>query len=291
MKAIGILIVASLTFQWSLHNTNTYYFERNILGDVLGIYDLNGNLKVKYLYDAYGNCTVSNETTDQQLAKVNPIRYRGYYYDVETGLFWISSRYYNPEWGRYIQPADISSLNSQLVNGLNLYCFLNNNPLKINFKKESTAKENNKFDFIQLPTKPIDKPSRWSTDWFVTDVPVFFKLTNSGFRLVDWSLNIFQAKYLFNENRNEAFLINVGNISAYAGFDYEKGIGLDASASLIEFVFDSRTIDFGVEFISFGYKFYYNNGKYEGKAGFGWYGITISIDFIELVEWLKERGL
>ena len=104
-------------------------------------------------------------------------------------------------------------------------------------------------------------------------------------------MNIFQAKYLFNENRNEAFLINVGNISAYAGFDYEKGIGLDASASLIEFVFDSRTIDFGVEFISFGYKFYYNNGKYEGKAGFGWYGITISIDFIELVEWLKERGL
>ena len=96
---------------------------------------------------------------------------------------------------------------------------------------------------------------------------------------------------MFSENRNEAFLINVGNISTYAGFDYKKGIGLDASAGLIEFAFDSRIIDFSVEFISFGYKFYHNNGKYEGKAGFGWYGITISIDFIELVEWLKERGL
>ena len=119
----------------------------------------------------------------------------------------------------------------------------------------------------------------------------FFKLTNSGFWLVDWSLNIFQAKYLLSENRNEAFLINVGNISVYAGFDYEKGIGFDASASLIEFAFDSRIIDFSVEFISFGYKARYNNGEFEAKTGFGWYGFSISIDFVELVEWLKERGL
>ena len=110
-------------------NTNTYYFERNILGDVLGIYDLNGNLKVKYLYDAYGNCTVSNETTDQQLAKVNPIRYRGYYYDVETNLALVSSRYYSPELGRFIQPADVSSLNPQSINGLNLYTYAVNNPI------------------------------------------------------------------------------------------------------------------------------------------------------------------
>jgi len=108
---------------------NTYYFDRNILGDVVAIYDLSGNLKVKYSYDAYGNCTISNETTDQVLANVNPIRYRGYYYDVETGLFYCNSRYYNPEWCRWISPDDIKYLDPESVNGLNLYCYCMNNPI------------------------------------------------------------------------------------------------------------------------------------------------------------------
>ena len=107
------------------------FFERNILGDVTAIYSLSGALKVKYLYDAYGNCTISNETTDSFLAQINPIRYRGYYYDVETSLFSISSRYYSPELGRFIQPADVSTLNPSSINGLNLYSYANNNPIGI----------------------------------------------------------------------------------------------------------------------------------------------------------------
>ena len=83
-------------------------------------------------------------------------------------------------------------------------------------------------------------------------MPTFLKLTDEGLRIVDRSLNIFQARYLLSENRNEAMVINVGNISTYAGFDYKKGIGFDASAGLIEFAFDSRIIYFSVEFISFG---------------------------------------
>ena len=111
------------------NNSNIYYFDRNALGDVEAIYDLYGNLKVKYLYDAYGNCTVSSETIDQVLARVNPIRYRGYYYDVETGLFWISSRYYSPEWGRWISPDSIEYLDPESINGLNLYAYCGNDPI------------------------------------------------------------------------------------------------------------------------------------------------------------------
>ena len=111
------------------NETSTYYFDRNVFGDVVGIYDTNGALKVKYLYDAYGNCTISNETTDQALARLNPIRYRGYYYDVETSLFWISSRYYSPELCRWISPDDIEYLDPESVNGLNLYCYCFNDPV------------------------------------------------------------------------------------------------------------------------------------------------------------------
>ena len=109
--------------------TNTYYFERNILGDVVGIYDTLGNLKVKYLYDAYGNCTIANETTDISLANINPIRYRGYYFDTETSMYFLSTRYYVPEWGRFISPDDVSYLDPSSINGLNLYSYCGNDPV------------------------------------------------------------------------------------------------------------------------------------------------------------------
>ena len=50
-------------------------------------------------------------------------------YDVETGYFWVSSRYYSPELGRFIQPADVSTLKPSRINGLNLYSYVNNNPI------------------------------------------------------------------------------------------------------------------------------------------------------------------
>ena len=61
----------------------------------------------------------------------NSIRYRGYYYDTETGFYFLNSRYYSPEWRRFIQPAGASSLNPDSVNGLNLYCYANNNPVGV----------------------------------------------------------------------------------------------------------------------------------------------------------------
>ncbi len=115
---------------YTLNNvSNTYYFNRNLQGDVLGIYDSNKNLKVKYLYDAYGNCTIASQTTDYNLANANPIRYRGYYYDLETNLLLVSSRYYSPELCRWISPDDIEYLDPESVNGLNLYCYCFNNPV------------------------------------------------------------------------------------------------------------------------------------------------------------------
>ena len=106
----------------------TYYFERNIFGDITSIYDKDGVLKASYTYDAYGNCTVSDSSTNN-IGRENPFRYRGYYYDVETNLFLVSSRYYSPELCRWISPDDIEYLDPESVNGLNLYCYCFNNPI------------------------------------------------------------------------------------------------------------------------------------------------------------------
>lgn len=65
------------------------------------------------------------------IAELNPFRYRGYYFDCETGLYYLNSRYYDPEISRFINADDISILSEcmNFINGLNLYTYCNNNPV------------------------------------------------------------------------------------------------------------------------------------------------------------------
>ena len=107
--------------------TDTYYFRRNLLGDVIGIYNTNGDKVGGYAYDAWGNCTITLNTNG--IATKNPIRYRGYYYDQDTGLYYLNARYYNPEWRRFISPDDTSYLDPEIESGLNLYCYCNDDPV------------------------------------------------------------------------------------------------------------------------------------------------------------------
>jgi RHS repeat-associated protein len=77
----------------------------------------------------WGNCTISGETTDITVAQANPIRYRGYYYDDDTGLYYCNARYYSPKWRRFISPDDTAYLDPHSVNGLNQYCYCGNDPV------------------------------------------------------------------------------------------------------------------------------------------------------------------
>ena len=63
------------------------------------------------------------------IGQLNPFRYKGYYYDNESGMYYCNSRYYNPQWGRFLNSDSIVCLNLENVNGLNLYCFCMNNPI------------------------------------------------------------------------------------------------------------------------------------------------------------------
>ena len=120
------------------YNGTDYYYEKNLQGDITAIYNTSGVKQAEYVYDAWGKILsmtdsagndISNNTS--HVGYLNPFRYRGYYYDVETDLYYLESRYYDPETGRFIQPADVSSLNPSNVNGLNLYSYANNNPISI----------------------------------------------------------------------------------------------------------------------------------------------------------------
>ncbi len=107
-------------------NSN-YLYRKNLFGDVIEIYNDESALVGKYSYTAFGVCTV--ELDDGGIATKNPIRYRSYYYDDETELYYLKSRYYDPEVGRFITIDDISYLDPESINGLNLYAYCGNNPV------------------------------------------------------------------------------------------------------------------------------------------------------------------
>lgn len=86
-----------------------------------------GTKLLSYTYAAWGNCTVTGSTTTG--AQYNPFRYRGYYYDSELGLYYLNSRYYDANIGRFIN-ADIHiNANGDLI-GFNLFAYCGNNPIK-----------------------------------------------------------------------------------------------------------------------------------------------------------------
>ena len=91
---------------------------------------------VKYVYDAWGNHAVhdasGNEiTSSSHIGIINPFRYRSYFYDVETGLYYLKTRYYDPEICRFISMDSIEYADHETINGLNLYAYCNNNPVNM----------------------------------------------------------------------------------------------------------------------------------------------------------------
>ena len=120
--------VVGVTYSFNGATPVTYYYHKNLQGDVIAIYDEGGNLKAGYAYDAWGNHVVTNSNLPQ-LAQCNPFRYRGYYYDVETSLYWLSSRYYSPKLCRFISLDSIEYLDPESINGLNLYAYCGNDPV------------------------------------------------------------------------------------------------------------------------------------------------------------------
>ena len=148
---------------------STYYFQRNLFGDVIGIYNTNGVKVGGYAYDAWGNHAVTLDTNG--IATRNPIRYRGYYYDTETKLYYLNARYYNPEWRRFISPDSTEYLDPESVNGLNLYCYCNNDP--VNYADPSGYAWETVFDIGFAIWSLIDwiKDPTWANaSWLALDV-------------------------------------------------------------------------------------------------------------------------
>ena len=111
-------------------NNTTYYYVTNLQGDIIAILNGSGTKVVEYTYDAWGNILSTTGTLASTLGVLNPLRYRGYVYDSETGLYYVSSRYYDPEIGRWINADDTAYLGADGTPlSYNLFAYCKNNPV------------------------------------------------------------------------------------------------------------------------------------------------------------------
>ena len=103
---------------------NTYYYILNLQGDVVQIIDEGGVLQAEYVYSPWGEII----SAEGDLAEINPLRYRGYYYDSETGFYYLQSRYYDPENHRFINADSYLSTGRGTV-AQNMYAYADNSPV------------------------------------------------------------------------------------------------------------------------------------------------------------------
>lgn len=116
------------------YNNVPYYYLKNNQNDIIGIIDANKNVLAKYTYDSWGKIISIKDnnnteiTSNTHIANINPFRYRSYYYDLETKLYYLNSRYYNPEWGRFINADGTIGADKDILS-YNLYIYVCNNPI------------------------------------------------------------------------------------------------------------------------------------------------------------------
>ena len=136
---------------------DTYWYEKNLQGDIVAVYDEDGTKLVTYTYDAWGNCTVSYPNNGSSSTAIyNPFRYRGYYLDTETGFYYLNSRYYDPAIGRFITADKFSTIKATSfdLTDKNLYAYCDNNP--VTRRDDGGAFWGTFFDVVSLVCSVVD---------------------------------------------------------------------------------------------------------------------------------------
>ena len=301
------------------YNNDLYYYQKNAQEDIIGILDSSYNVVAKYEYDSWGSITsvVDENGNDissnfSHIGNINPFRYRSYYYDVETRLYYLNSRYYNPNWGRFVNPDGIGGANNDILSQ-NLYAYVSNNPinncdpigtfLKKIFKKVANF-VSSIFDYsinkayknapANTPkiTNPI--PSTATIKEKVLYDKVIDTVANSKIDYsigVSGSISFLSGNISYGGTVSPNYGINKNNITAGGGISLSMGLPISPTAS---FSFqpnysgeNNNYNGWNSPYASFGVGMYYSTDNI--------YGITLSPSFGTEIgvshtwEWDKKR--
>lgn len=121
-----------------------FYYVKNLQGDIVKILDEDGQEKADYVYNAWGDII---SQSDDELASINPLRYRGYAYDEDTTLYCLQTRYYDPTTGRFINVDDTAYVdtNSGTPLSTNMFAYCENN-----FINKTDPNGENSVSFVNM---------------------------------------------------------------------------------------------------------------------------------------------
>lgn len=112
-----------------LDKTATYFYVRDTLENILGIVDSTGNLVVQYAYNAWGKNLGITGTLATTVGEYNPFRYKGYHFDSDTGMYYCHTRYYVPDWCRWLCGDDFYFIKTDDLKSTNLFAYCQNDPI------------------------------------------------------------------------------------------------------------------------------------------------------------------
>ena len=136
-------------------NGVTYYYVTNLQGDVVAILDSDRSIVVQYTYDAWGQVLSTTGSLAATLGETNPLRYRSYVYDSESGLYYLQSRYYDPEVGRFLN-TDVFISSGHSIVGYNMLAYCENNPSS---RFDVTGTRSELIDItLCITTRPKEEP-------------------------------------------------------------------------------------------------------------------------------------
>jgi RHS repeat-associated protein len=218
-----------------IYGNASYYYRKNLQDDVISIVDASGTVVAEYTYDAWGYIVSIEDgngndvkNNPSHIANINPIRYRSYYYDPETGFYYLQSRYYDPTVGRFLNADTRFDTGAKLLMH-NLYLYCANNPInyidcsgewlwekiKNAFKKIFGIKSKaddviNFVDFASIPQKYLSAR-------YLHTLNVLLALRNKNYKIQD--IGIYKN---FNDYK-KACLVDMKTIKSYAecGFPFE----------------------------------------------------------------------
>ena len=234
-----------------LYNNTPYYFLKNIQGDTIAIVDSKENVIANYTYDAWGKIiSINGENLD--IANINPFRYRGYYYDTEIDMYYLQSRYYDPQTGRFIN-ADVAEyvLNTHNAISSNLFTYCYNTPVN----------GVDTFGFCGTTFRPVYRYT-----------PPKINSTNNS--KIDYSNDNWIAKFLGVKTK---FTTGFDVLGA----SFKLTLSAGNASSGIKITKDSFTYNFSSGSLSLGW-----NGKLEG--GFGLSFGRYSISYLKGIDWQKS---
>ena len=223
------------------YNGNDYFFRRNIQTDIISILNSSGTVVVSYEYDPWGNILSVTGSMASTLGVDNPFRYRSYYYDTESGLYYVSSRYYDPEVGRYLNADSVIAGVGGSVQGYNLFAYCFNNPV-------------NMSDISGHWPQWIKDAANWGNNNIVQPVANFFSpKTNTisgqfqdgifrGSGSLTGGYNEFNGRLQINskDSKNNGMLGGYGKVSV-GNANGKIGIGSDNAALSVKGVGDALT--------------------------------------------------